>query len=144
MALDNDITSWYPMVMLIPGAIYRFNRSRQIRFYRAARTRSGLEFLYPVSVDGSRVAEQAKDGREYVLLYLLTKWGKLGVGGYWLNPKRAFEKIYVTDATLDDLVLVAEAVEELPDVQRILDDVLNRDEVEVDLDVWGAALNREE
>lgn len=127
--------------MLIPNAIYRFNRSRQIRYYRAARTASGLDFLYPVSIDGSRVADQAKDGREYVLLYLLTRWGKLGAGGYWLNPKRAFEKIYVTDATLDDLVLVAEQVADLPNAHRFLDDVFNRAEVEVDMDVWGAALN---
>lgn len=126
--------------MLIPDAIYRFNRSRNIRYYRAARTRSGIDFLYPISLDGSRVADETKDGRSYVILYLLTKWGKLGAGGYWLNPKRAFDKIYVTDATLDDLVLVAEQVDDLPNAHLVLDDILNRAEVEVDMEVWGAAL----
>jgi len=126
--------------MLISGTIYRFNRSPQIRYYRAARTRSGIDFLYPISLDGSRVADQTGEGREYVILYLLTQWGKLGAGGYWLNPKRAFEKIYVTDATLDDLVLVAESVNELPSAHLLLDDILNRAQVEVDMDVWGAAL----
>ena len=126
--------------MLIPDAIYRFNRSRHIRYYRAARTRSGIDFLYPISLDGSRVADETKDGRSYVILYLLTKWGKLGAGGYWLNPKRAFDKIYVTDATLDDLVLVAGYVNELPNAHLVLDDILNRAEVEVDMEVWGAAL----
>lgn len=126
--------------MLIPDAIYRFNRSRNIRYYRAARTCSGIDFLYPISLDGSRVADETKDGRSYVILYLLTRWGKLGAGGYWLNPKRAFDKIYVTDATLDDLVLVAGAVNELPNAHLVLDDILNRAEVEVDMEVWGAAL----
>lgn len=126
--------------MLIPDAIYRFNRSRNIRYYRAARTRSGIDFLYPISLDGSRVADETKDGRSYVILYLLTRWGKLGAGGYWLNPKRAFDKIYVTDATLDDLVLVAGDVNELPNAHLVLDDILNRAEVEVDMEVWGAAL----
>ena len=126
--------------MLVPDAIYRFNRSRQIRYYRAARTRSGIDFLYPISLDGSRVAEETKAGREYVILYLLTRWGKLGAGGYWLNPKQAFEKIYVTDATLDDLVLVVERVDELPNAHLLLDDILNRAQVEVDMEVWGEAL----
>lgn len=126
--------------MLIPDAIYRFNRSRNIRYYRAARTGSGIDFLYPISLDGSRVADETKDGRSYVILYLLTKWGKLGAGGYWLNPKRAFDKIYVTDATLDDLVLVADRVDDLPNAHLVLDDILNRAQVEVDMEVWGAAL----
>ena len=126
--------------MLIADAIYRFNRSPHIRYYRVARTPSGIDFLYPISLDGSRVADQTKDGREYVILYLLTPWGKLGAGGYWLNPKRAFEKIYVTDATLDDLVLVAKRIDQLPNAHLVLDDILNRAQVEVDMEVWGAAL----
>lgn len=126
--------------MFIPDAIYRFNRSRHIRYYRAARTASGIDFLYPISLDGSRVAEETAAGQAYVILYLLTKWGKLGAGGYWLNPKRAFDKIYVTDATLDDLVLVAERVGDLPNAHLVLDDILNRAQVEVDMEVWGAAL----
>ena len=44
------------------------------------------------------------------------------------------------DATLDDLVLVAESVEKLPNAHLILDDILNRAQVEVDMEVWGAAL----
>lgn len=134
------MTGLYNTAMLIPNAIYRFNRSRHIRYYRAARTRSGIDFLYPISLDGSRVAEQTEAGQEYVILYLLTRWGKLGAGGYWLNPKRAFDKIYVTDATLDDLVLVAERVDDLPNAHLVLDDILNRAQVEVDMEVWGAAL----
>ncbi len=126
---------------LTPGAVYRFNRTRKIRYYRAARTRPGIYFLYPISLDGSRVADQTRDGREYVVLYLLTRWGKLGAGGYWLNPRRTFEKVYVTDATLDDLALVAETLSELPNAHLLLDDILNRTQVEVDMDVWGAALN---
>ena len=74
---------------------------------------------------------------------MLTKWGKLGAGGYWLNPKKTFEKVYVTDATLDDLVLVANSVDELPDAHLVLDDILNWAQVEVDMDVWGAALSEE-
>ena len=74
------------------------------------------------------------------MLYLLTKWGKLAAGGYWLNPRQIFEQAYVTDATPADLVLVAERVEDLPDAHLLLDDVLNRNEVEVDLEVWGGAL----
>ncbi len=126
---------------LIPGAIYRFGRSKQIRYYRAGRTRSGFEFLYPVRVNGSRIVDRSKDGREYVVLYILTKWGKLAAGGYWLNPKRMFEKAYVTDATLDDLVLVAASVEDLPDAHLELDDILNRFDVHVDMEIWGAALS---
>lgn len=126
--------------MLMPGAIYRFNRSRQIRYYRAGRTRSGIDFLFPISINGSRIVDESKDGREYVILYLMTKWGKLAAGGYWLNPRRMFEKAYVTDATLDDLELVAAELEELPGAHRRLDDVLNRHDVELDLDVWGALL----
>lgn len=126
---------------LIPGAIYRFGRSKQIRYYRAGRTRSGFEFLYPVSVNGSRIVDRSKDGREYVVLYILTKWGKLAAGGYWLNPKRMFEKAYVTDATLEDLVLVAASVEDLPDAHLELDDILNRFDVHVDMEIWGEALS---
>ena len=126
---------------LIPRAVYRFARTPNIRYYRAERTRSGIDFLYPISVNGSRIVDTSNGGRDYVILYLLTKWGKLAAGGYWLNPRRIFEKAYVTDATLADLVLVAEKIEDLPDAHLILDDVLNRAEVEVDMDVWGSALD---
>ncbi len=125
---------------LIPKAVYRFARTRNIRYYRAERTRSGIEFLYPISVNGSRIVDTSRGGRDYVMLYLLTKWGKLAAGGYWLNPRQIFEKAYVTDATPADLVLVAERIEELLDAHLLLDDVLNRAEIDVDMEVWGSAL----
>lgn len=125
---------------LISKAIYRFARTRNIRYYRAEQTRSGIEFLYPISINGSRIVDTSRDGRQYVILYLLTQWGKLAAGGYWLNPRRIFEKAYVTDATPADLVLVAQELAELPEAHQLLDDVLNRAEVEVDMEVWGAAL----
>ncbi len=125
---------------LIQNAIYRFARTSKIRYFRAERTRSGIEFLYPINVSGSRIVDTSSSGRDYVILYLLTKWGKLAAGGYWLNPRKIFEKAYVTDATLADLILVAERIEDLPDAHLLLDDVLNRADVEVDLEVWGGAL----
>ena len=126
---------------LIQNAIYRFARTSKIRYFRAERTRSGIEFLYPINVSGSRIVDTSSSGRDYVILYLLTKWGKLAAGGYWLNPRKIFEKAYVTDATLADLILVAERIEDLPDAHLLLDDVLNRADVEVDLEVWGGALD---
>ena len=125
---------------LIQKAVYRFARTSNIRYFRAERTRSGIEFLYPISVNGSRIVDTSRNGRDYVILYLLTKWGKLAAGGYWLNPKKIFEKAYVTDATPADLVLVAERLEDLPEAHLLLDDVFNREEVEVDMEVWGRAL----
>ena len=68
----------------------------------------------------------------------MTQWGKLAAGGYWLNPRRAFEKIYVTDATPDDLELVVDELDELPEADQRLDNILNRDEIELDVDVWGS------
>ena len=125
---------------LIPKAVYRFARTRNIRYYRAERTRSGIEFLYPISVGGSRIVDTSRTGRDFVVLYLLTKWGRLAAGGYWLNPKQIFEQAYVTDATPAELVLVAERIEDLPNAHLLLDDVLNRAEVDVDMEVWGSAL----
>jgi hypothetical protein len=58
--------------MLIERAIYRFNRTDELRYYRAARTKSGLDFLYPIQVSGTRLAATHKDGWQYVLLYLRT------------------------------------------------------------------------
>ncbi len=126
---------------LIQKAIYRFARTSKIRYFRAERTRSGIEFLYPINVSGSRIVDTSSSGRDYVILYLLTKWGKLAAGGYWLNPRKIFDKAYVTDATLADLILVAERIEDLPDAHLLLDDVLNRADVEVDMEVWGGALH---
>ena len=82
-------------------------------------------FTRSVSTDLAS-STQSRNGRDYVILYLLTKWGKLAAGGYWLNPKKIFEKAYVTDATLADLVLVAERLEDLPEAHLLLDDVFNR------------------
>lgn len=124
----------------IPGAIYRFARTDLLRYYRAASTRSGTEFLYPISVDGARIADRRDDGRPYVILYFMTKWGKLAACGYWLNPREAFDKAYVTDATPDDLELIARDLSELPAVDEQLDDILNRDDIELDMEVWGELL----
>ncbi len=132
-----------PPARLIPGAVYRFTRTDQIRYYRAARTRSGVDFLYPIGVEGSRQVQRTADGRPYVVLYLLTPWGKLAASGYWLEPRRTFEHVYVTDATLEDLELVTTDIRTLPQVHEWLDDILHRDQVELDMDVWGQALGDE-
>jgi hypothetical protein len=58
--------------MLIEGAVYRFNRTDELRYYRAARTKAGMDFLYPIQVNGTRLASTYKNGRRYVLLYLWT------------------------------------------------------------------------
>lgn len=129
---------------MVEGAIYRFIRTEELRYYRAARTRSGVEFLYPIGVSGTRIADTSKSGRRYVILYFLTKWGKLAAGGYWLDPRQGFEKAYVTDATEADLHLVAHDLAELSEADASLDNILNRSEVEVDLDVWGSLLSGEQ
>lgn len=129
--------------MLIPGAIYRFIRTEELRYYQAARTQSGVEFLFPIQVSGTRIAGRHKNGRRYVLLYFMTKWGKFAACGYWLDPRQGFEKAYVTDATEADIHMVATSLDELPAVDKNLDNILNRNEVEVDLDVWGSLLNDE-
>lgn len=126
--------------MLIEGAIYRFIRTEELRYYRAARTRSGVEFLYPIRVSGTRIAGRHESGRRFVILYFMTKWGKFAAGGYWLDPRQGFEKAYVTDATEADLQLVAHTLEELPEADADLDNILNRTDVELDLDVWGSLL----
>ena len=64
--------SWQPegeTNVLHHGAIYRFNRTNQLRYYQAACTRSGIEFLYPIQVSGTRIAEESTQGRRYVILY---------------------------------------------------------------------------
>jgi hypothetical protein len=126
--------------MLIEGAIYRFNRTDELRYYRAARTKAGLDFLYPIQVNGVRLASTHKNGRRYVLLYFMTQWGKLAASGYWLDPKQGFAKVYVTDATEEDLEFIAEDLEDLSQVDPTLDDILNRKSIEVDMDVWGSLL----
>lgn len=129
--------------MLITNAIYRFIRSKELRYYRAARTRTGTEFLYPIHVEGTRLADEHPSGRRYVVLYFMTKWGKFAAAGYWLDPKRAFTQAYVTDATVADLELVAEELAELPHAAAQLDNILKRDEIELDMEVWGELLEEE-
>ncbi len=119
-----------------PNSIYRFTRTKEVRYYRAAVTKIGTEFLYPISISGSRIASTSENGRPYVLLYFMTKWEKLAAVGYWLEPKQAFEKAYVTDATFDDLELVAHDLHELAEVD-MEGDILNRDEIELDMEIWG-------
>ena len=121
----------------IDGAIYRFTRTDNLRFYRAARTKSGIDFIYPIQVGGTRIADESAQGRRYVIIYLTTKWGKLAAWGYWLDPKEAFKQSYVTDATPAHLELVASTLAELPDAAGELDNVLNRDEIELDMEIWG-------
>lgn len=122
---------------LIEGAIYRFMRTDNLRFYRAARTKTGVDFIYPVQTGGTRIADVSKQGRRYVIIYVMTQWGKFAAWGYWLDPKEAFKQSYVTDATPADLELVAPTLAELPDAASELDNILNRDEIELDLEVWG-------
>jgi hypothetical protein len=43
-------------MMLIEGAIYRFNCTDELRYSRAARTKWRLGFIYPIQVNGTRVA----------------------------------------------------------------------------------------
>jgi hypothetical protein len=128
--------------MLIPGAIYRFNRTDNLRYYRAAQTQAGVAFLYPISLDGSRIASEDKSGRRYVILYFMTRWQKLAASGYWLDPKEAFDQAYVTDATVEDLDLVATDLERLPLVDDQLDNILNRLDIELDMEIWGSLLEQ--
>lgn len=123
-----------------PNAIYRFTRTNELRYYRAAVTKIGTEFLYPIGLNGSRIANTSENGRPYVLLYFMTKWEKLAAVGYWLEPKQAFEKAYVTDATVADLDLVAHDLDELAEVDEYLDNIVNRDEIELDMEIWGESL----
>lgn len=128
---------------MIEGAIYRFTRTDELAYYQAARTKTGIEFLFPIRTTGTRIAKTHPSGRQYVILYFMTRWGKLAAGGYWLNPRQGFEKAYVTDATESDLELVANNLDELPEVDKELDDILNRDEIELDMEVWGNLLQGE-
>ncbi len=126
--------------MLSPGAIYRFNRTKRLRYYRAARTKADVDFLYPISLDGARIADEHPSGRRYVLLYFMTRWGKLAASGYWLDPKQAFEKAYVTDATLDDPGHGRPRSGRSSPGRRPTRQHLNRHEIELDMDVWGGLL----
>ena len=41
-----------------------------------------IDFLYPISVNGSRIVYNSNGGRDYAILYLLTKWANRAQGGY--------------------------------------------------------------
>jgi hypothetical protein len=127
---------------LTHGAVYRFTRTDTLRYYRAAHLLDGTELLYPIQVSGTRIADESTSGRRFVLLYFMTKWGKLAAAGYWLDPRQAFDKAYVTDATFDDLELVAHDLEELSDLDDELDDIFNRSEIELDMEIWGEFVNQ--
>jgi hypothetical protein len=127
--------------MLIPTAIYRFTRTTKLTYYQASRTPSGIDYLSPVSVDGSEIINRHASGRRYIILYFVTESNALAAGGYWVDGDEPFAHVYVTDATVADLELVAEEIAALPTVDRRLDDVLHRHDIQVDMDVWGNLLN---
>ncbi|MEZ4612369.1 MAG: hypothetical protein R2838_19370 [Caldilineaceae bacterium] len=62
--------------------------------------------------------------------------GQAGRLGLLARSQEAFKQSYVTDATPADLELVASTLAELPDAGR-LDNVLNQDEIELDMEIWG-------
>ena len=126
--------------MLTVNAIYRFNRTKHLHYYQARRTPGGLEYLTPVSIDGADVVKRHSSGRTYVILYFVLSDGQLASSGYWLGSRQPFENIYITDATTADLEFIAEEIAALPDADRRLDDIFNRHEVQVDLDIWGEVL----
>ncbi|MEZ4583386.1 MAG: hypothetical protein R3A10_17410 [Caldilineaceae bacterium] len=63
--------------------------------------------------------------------------GQAGRLGLLARSQEAFKQSYVTDATPADLELVASTLAELPDAAGELDNVLNRDEIELDMEIWG-------
>lgn len=126
--------------MLIPNAVYRFNRTARLTYYQAGRTASGIDYLSPISVDGSELVSRHASGRDYIILYFVTQKGTLAAGGYWLDPAAPFTHVYMTDATVADLDLVTEDIATLPSVDRRLDDVLHRHDIQLDMEVWGSFL----
>jgi hypothetical protein len=126
--------------MLIPNAIYRFNRTDKLLYYQAGRTPSGIEYLSPISVDGIDLVSRHPSGRTYILLYFVIQNDVLAVSGYWLDSAQPFANVYITDATVADLVLVTEDIVTLPTVDRRLDDVLHRHDIQLDMEVWGNLL----
>lgn len=127
--------------MLIPNAIYRFTRTTKLIYYQAGRTPSGIDYLSPISVDGSEIVSRHPSGRHYIILYFVTENNALAASGYWVDSDESFANVYLTDATITDLELVAEEVAALPNVDRQLDDVLHRHDIQVDMDVWGNLLS---
>jgi len=127
--------------MLIPNAIYRFTRTTKLTYYQAGRTPSGVDYLSPVSVDGSEIVSRHPSGRHYIILYFVTESNALAAGGYWVDSDEPFVNVYITDATIADLELVAEEIAALPTVDRRLDDILHRHDIQVDMEVWGSLLS---
>lgn len=126
--------------MLILNAIYRFNRTNKLTYYQSGRTPAGIDYLSPISVDGSDLVSRHANGREYIILYFVTENNALAAGGYWLDTAAPFANVYITDATLADLELVTADLATLPMVDRRLDDVLHRHEIQLDMEVWGKLL----
>lgn len=126
--------------MLIPNAIYRFNRTDKLLYYQAGRTPSGIDYLSPISVDGTDLVSRHASGRTYIILYFVTQSNALAAGGYWLDTAEPFTNVYITDATVADLELVTEDIATLPTVDRRLDDVLHRHDIQLDMEVWGSLL----
>ena len=126
--------------MLIPNAVYRFNRTNKLTYYQAGRTPSGIDYLSPISIDGSDLVNHHASGRDYLIVYFVTADGLLAAGGYWLDTAEPFTHVYVTDATVADLDLVTADIATLPNVDRRLDDVLHRHDIQLDMEVWGSLL----
>lgn len=126
--------------MLISNAIYRFNQTDKLLYYQAGRTPTGITYLSPISVDGADLVSRHASGRAYILLYFVIENAILAVSGYWLDTAEPFANVYITDATVADLELVTEDIAALPLVDRRLDDVLHRHEIELDMEVWGSFL----
>ena len=126
--------------MLIPNAVYRFNRTNKLTYYQAGRTPSGIDYLSPISIDGSDLVSHHASGRDYLIVYFVTADGLLAAGGYWLDTAEPFTYVYVTDATVADLDLVSADISTLPSVDRRLEDVLHRHDIQLDMEVWGSLL----
>jgi len=126
--------------MLIQNAVYRFNRTNKLTYYQAGRTSTGIDYLSPISVDGSEMISRHSSGRSYIILYFVAQSGALAASGYWLDTAEPFAHVYITDATVADLDLVTEDIATLPAVDRRLEDVLHRHDIQLDMEVWGSLL----
>lgn len=126
--------------MLLPNAVYRFNRTNQLTYYQAGRTPSGFDYLSPISIDGSDLVSHHASGRAYIILYFVAENDRLAAGGYWVDTEEPFANLYITDATVADLELVTEDIATLPTVDQRLDDILHRHDITLDMAVWGSFL----
>ncbi|MEZ4729725.1 MAG: hypothetical protein R3E79_21555 [Caldilineaceae bacterium] len=80
--------------MLIPNAVYRFNRTNHLTYYQAGRTSTGIDYLSPISVDGSEIISRHPSGRSYIILYFVAQSGTLAASGYWLDTVEPFAHVY--------------------------------------------------